>query len=165
MPRPLLHNVAAASIAITLGCGPSHDSPTSPEGPPIHLAGQIVLGTGASTVPALRVTVRTTADPGRHNASTSADATGAFDFSAPIESWGTTALDLVVDAPPGTRRLFHPILAQATPDNAADVLARPFVVPESSTFVSTTFGTATLALSAKSAFTPVCNDTSNANCN
>jgi hypothetical protein len=164
MLRPLIHTAGGALIALALGCGASHDATTEPEGPPIHLVGQILLGTGASAVPALRVTVRSTADPTRHLASANADATGAFDLAAPIGSWGTT-LDLIVDAPPGTRRLAHPLLAHATPDSAVGLLVRPLVLPESSTFASTTFGTTTISFSARQAFAAVCTDTSNANCN
>ena len=163
MLRPLIRTAAGALAAVTLGCGSSHDATTEPVGPPVHLAGQILLGTGASAVPPLRVMVRSSADPTRHVASVDADATGAFALDAPIGSWGT--LDLIVDAPPGTRRLDHPLLAHATADGAEGVLLRPLVLPESSTFASTDFGTKTIPFSARDAFAAVCTDASNANCN
>jgi hypothetical protein len=163
MLRPLIHTAGGALMALALGCGSSHDATTEPEGPLVHLVGQILLGTGASAVPALRVTVRSTADPTRHAASASADATGAFALDAPIGSWG--ALDLIVDAPPGTRRLVHPLLTHATADVAGGLLSRPLVVPESATFASADFGTRTIPFSTRDAFAAVCTDTSNANCN
>ena len=164
MLRPLIHTARVAVVAVILGCGSSHDATTTePQGPPVHLVGQILLGTGASNVPPLRVTVRSSADPTRHAVSATADATGAFALDAPIGSWGT--LDLIVDAPSGTRRLFHPLLTHATSDVAAGLLLRPLVVPESSTFTSADFGTRTIPFSTRSAFTTVCTDTSNANCN
>jgi hypothetical protein len=126
--------------------------------------GQVVLGSGASTIPALRVLARASDTPA-HNVSVPVDGTGAFDFWAPIESWRATSVDLIVDAPPGVRRAFHPTMAQATPATAIAAVARPLVVPESVTFTSATFGTRTLPFSAGAAFTAVCADTANANCN
>ena len=164
MLRRLICTTGAIIIAITLGCGSSKDAPTAPVGPPVHFTGQILLGNGASTVPPLRVTVRSTANPTRDVASADADATGAFDLAAPIGSWGTS-LDLIVDAPPGARRLDHPLLAQSSPDAAPGVLLRPLVLPESATFTSADFGTRTSHFSARDAFTVVCTDTANANCN
>ena len=152
-------------MIFTGGCGSSsHEAPSAPEAPPTHLVGQVVLGSGAPTIPALRVLARASDAPS-HNVSVPIDGSGAFDFWAPIESWHTTSVDLIVDAPPGVRRSFHPTMAQATPTTAIDAVARPLVVPESVTFTSATFGTKTLPFSARAAFTAVCTDTTNANCN
>jgi hypothetical protein len=161
----LISCAVAAIVVFAGGCGSStHDAPSAPDAPPTHLVGQVVLGSGTSSIPALRVLARASDAP-VHNVSGPIDATGAFDFWAPIESWRATSVDLIVDAPPGLHRSFHPTMAQATPVNAIAAVARPLVVPESVTFTSTTFGTRTLPFSARAAFTIVCTDTTNANCN
>ena len=156
---------AAAIVVFAVACGSSsHDHPVAPDFPPTHLVGQVVLGTGASVIPALRVTA-SASDAPAHNASATVDASGAFDFFAPIESWNATSVDLIVDAPAGTQRVFHPMLTHATPATAASAVARPFLVPEQVTFTSKTFSTATVAFSVRGAFIPVCTDVSSANCN
>ena len=164
---PILKYSTAATVAVVIilaaGCGSGLHEPAAPALPPTHLVGQVVLGSATGGVPALRVTARASDAP-THNASAAVDATGDFDFLAPIESWNTTAVDLIVDAPPGTTRAFHPTLSHVAADTAG-VVARPFLVPENVTFTSNAFGTATVPFSTRAAFTPVCTDTSNANCN
>ena len=153
-------------LALSVGCGSdSRKTPAEPPGPPTHLTGQIVLGSGASLFPALRVTARANGNPAQQNASALADGTGAFDFYAPFQSWATSAVDLIVDAPPGARRSFHPTMIQSTPTTAPDAFLRPLVVPESVTFTTKTFGATTRPFSVRAAFTAVCADATNANCN
>ena len=155
--------MGAAVVIIAAACGSGSHEPVAPDLPPTHLAGQVVLGSVTGGVPALRVTARASDAP-THNASAAVDAAGDFDFLAPIEGWNTTSVDLIVDAPSGITRAFHPTLWHITADTAG-VVARPFLVPEMVTFTSNTFGTATVPFSTRAAFTPVCTDTSNANCN
>jgi hypothetical protein len=154
----------AAVIVLTAGCGSSsHEPPAAPDYPPTHLVGQVVLGSGAGAVPALRVTARATDAP-THNTSAAVDATGVFDFFAPIESWQTPSVDLIIDAPSGVTRTFHPTLAHLSADTAG-VIARPFLVPEAVAVTSKTYGSVTVSFSTRAAFTPVCADATNANCN
>ena len=157
---------ALCFLAVAVGCGSdAHKGPQEPAGPPTELAGHIVLGSGSSQFPALRVTARAAANPSQETASGLADATGAFDFLAPLQSWAASAIDLIVDAPPGSRRLFHPTMVQGAPNTAPNVLTLPLVVPESVIFTSTAFGSTTRPFSVRAAFTPVCSDATNANCN
>jgi hypothetical protein len=163
MSQPLVRFTTAAVIIVASACGSSSHESTSPQLPSTHLVGQVMLGNGATSAPALRVTVRATNAPAR-NASTVVDATGTFDFFAPIESWDAASIDLIVDAPSGVQRTFHPTLAHL-PSDTAGVVARPFLIPETVTFTSKTFGSSTVSFSTRAAFTAVCTDTTNANCN
>lgn len=158
-----LTTFTAAALVLVAACGSSSHEPAAPPPPPTHLSGQVILGSGAGSVPALRVVARASNAP-TDSASSTVDATGAFDFLAPIASWNAASVDLIVDAPFGVVRSFHPTLSHVPPDTAA-VVARPLLVPESVTFTSTTFGTTTVAFSTQAAFTAVCSDGSNANCN
>ena len=166
MSKSVVRLSAVCFLALVVGCGSDgHQAPSEPSGPPTELTGHIVLGSGSSQFPALRVTARAEANPSRETASGLADASGAFDFLAPLQSWSASAIDLIVDAPPGSGRLFHPTMVQATPTTAANILTLPLVVPESVAVVSMLFGWTTQPFSVRAAFTPVCSDASNANCN
>lgn len=164
IPQSVIRSASAAIIVLATACGSgSHEPPAAPDYPPTHLVGQVVLGSGAGSFPALRVTARASDAPA-HAVSATVDAAGAFDFFAPIESWNTTSVDLIVDAPSGVARAFHPTLSHLIPAST-EAIPKPFLVPEAVTFTSKTFGTVTVSFSTSAAFTPVCTDTSNANCN
>jgi hypothetical protein len=109
MSQPLVRFTTAAVIIVASACGSSSHDSTSPQLPRTHLVGQIMLGSGGASVPALRVTVRASNTPSR-SASTAVDATGTFDFFAPIESWDAASVDLIVDAPSGVQRTLPPTL-------------------------------------------------------
>jgi hypothetical protein len=130
---------------------------------PTSLAGSLVAATGASTG-GLSFTLRTGAAASLQTFTTTADATGAFHLDAPLPLAAAEPVTLIVDD--GARpRVYHPIVKQIQAAGAAAAAARPLLLPELETFTSASYGTSTVAVSLQAAFTRVCDDNTNANCN
>ena len=92
------------------------------------------------------------------------DATGAFSFSAPLGPLPTDSVDLVVDVASGART-YRPVDTRVPASRGTVVAARPLLIPRTSVFTSTTYGSTSLVVSLEQAFTRVCSDDTNANCN
>jgi Big-like domain-containing protein len=131
--------------------------------PPTSLAGSVIAATGAQ-VANLAFVLQTGLGSSIQTFPASVDATGSFHLDAPLPPTPTDLVTLVVDDN-GRPRVHHPISKQVQAAVAASAAARPLLIPESETFTSPTYGTPTVAISLQSAFTRVCDDNTNANCN
>jgi uncharacterized protein YjdB len=130
---------------------------------PTPLAGRVVTADGGAPG-TLRFTAQTGAGAGAQSFSAAMDATGAFTLSAPLAAQPADSVDLVIDVASGTRT-YRPIDARVPASRAAAVSARPMLIPRTSTFTSTTYGATSQVVSLQQAFTRVCSDDANANCN
>ena len=130
---------------------------------PTSLAGSLVPGTGGATAN-LIVMLQTGLGSNVQSFSTTVDGNGAFHLDAPLPSAPTDPVTLVVDDN-SRPRVYHPVSKQVQAAAATAVAARPLLIPESETFTSQTYGTASVEISLQSAFTRVCDDNTNANCN
>lgn len=130
---------------------------------PTTVAGSIVAATGAA-LPNLTFTLQTGTAGSVQSFPTSVDGTGTFHLDAPLPPISTAPVTLVVDD--DTRpRVYHSISKQIPSGSVVAAAARPLLIPESETFTSPSYGTSSVAISLQSAFTRVCSDDSNANCN
>lgn len=130
---------------------------------PTTVAGSIVAATGAA-LPNLTLTLQTGTAGSVQSFPTSVDGTGTFQLDAPLPPISTAPVTLVVDD--DTRpRVYHSISKQIPAASVVAAAARPLLIPESETFTSPSYGTSSVAISLQSAFTRVCSDDSNANCN
>ena len=130
---------------------------------PSALVGTIVTGDGAAS-PGLSVTLQTGLGTSQQSFSASADASGAFRLQAPLPTASTDIVTLSVDGS-ARPRVYHPVSKPVRVTDVAAAAARPLIVPESETFSAPSYGTSTVAISLQSAFTRVCTDNTNANCN
>lgn len=92
------------------------------------------------------------------------DATGAFRLDAPLTLVATDSVALVVDATTNGR-VYRPVVARTSSNRAASIATRPLLVPRRITFSTPAYTTATIDVSLQNAFTRVCLDDTNANCN
>jgi uncharacterized protein YjdB len=130
---------------------------------PSTIAGNVVSAT-SGVLPGLTFAVQTGSGSNLQTFPSPVDGTGAFRLDAPLPPTSTDLVTLVVDD--NTRpRVYHPISKQVQAGGAAGAAARPLLIPESETFTSPSYGTASVAISLQSAFTRVCDDNTNANCN
>jgi hypothetical protein len=95
---------------------------------------------------------------------TSIDASGAFRLDAPLTLVPTDSVWLVVDATTSSR-VYRPVVARTASNRATSVAARPLVVPRRVTVSTPAYPTSTIDVSLQNAFTRVCTDDTNANCN
>ena len=130
---------------------------------PTAFFGSVVAANGG-TMSNLSFTLQTGAGSSLQAFPTSVDGTGAFHLDAPLPLAASDPVTLLVDD--GTRpRVYHPISKQVQVAGATASAARPLLIPESETFASPSYGASTVAISLQSAFTRVCDDNTNANCN
>jgi hypothetical protein len=130
---------------------------------PTALAGRVVTADGAAPG-ALQFTAQVGVGGGAQSFSAAIDASGAFTLTAPLAAQPTDSIDLIVDVASGTRT-YRPVDARVPASRAASVSVRPMLIPRTSTFTSTTYGATSQVVSLQQAFTRVCSDDTNANCN
>ena len=130
---------------------------------PTTIAGSVISATGG-TLPGLTFAVQTGSGSSLQTFPSPVDGTGAFHLDAPLPPASTDLVTLVVDDNT-LPRSYHPISKQVQAGVAAGAAARPLLIPESETFTSPSYGTSSVAISLQSAFTRVCGDDTNANCN
>lgn len=157
---------ALVPVAAALAACEGADSPTAPPTPTVtaSFAGQAVAA-GAFRPTGLCFVARTTAAPTARDFATPLGTDGAFQLTAALPGTPADSLRLVVDALPGTARVFQPVLLASTLGAAPRAL-RPLLVPRRVTVpAGSTYAGTAVDLSLRAAFTPVCADATEANCN
>lgn len=127
------------------------------------LVGSVVAANGGP-LSTLSFTLQTGAGTSLQSFTTAVGGGGAFRLVAPLPIAPTDLVSLVVDDSAHPRR-YDPVSKQVQAAAAITAASRPLLIPESATFTSASYGTSTVAIRLQSAFTRVCNDDANANCN
>jgi uncharacterized protein YjdB len=130
---------------------------------PTVLTGTVLTADGGPPA-GLRFSAQTGTGAGVQSFSATISAAGAFSLSAPLGPLPSDSVDLIVDVVTGART-YRPVAARVLPSRAAAVSARPLLIPRVSSFTSTTYGATSATVSLQQAFTRVCTDDTNANCN
>ncbi|HSQ31765.1 MAG TPA: Ig-like domain-containing protein [Gemmatimonadaceae bacterium] len=162
-PSGLVTGVSAGTAAITAGSQNIIGSTTVSVVSPTTVAGSLV-SPAAGPFANLTFAIRTGSGASMQTFSTTVDGSGAFSLAAPLPQGAADSVTLLVDdnARP---RIYHPIAKPVRAAVATTAATHPLLVPESETFTSPTYGTSTVSISLQSAFTRVCFDDTNANCN
>lgn len=121
-------------------------------------SGQVQVAGGLSPA-GTAVTLRTRETPPRSYAGI-VGADGDFRFGFPVPG---DSVDLTVDASTGVR-IFRPVVQSISASEATQSL-KPLLIPRQVSITAGAYAPATVAVSLDAAFTPVCADTTNANCN
>lgn len=129
---------------------------------PTSLTGQVVAADGGA-LGALQFEVRTGAGSGLQTFASALQGSGAFQLEAPLTFGAADSVDLIVDAV-GPGRTYHPTMARVATSDAGLVASRPLLVPRTVSFSTQSYPNASLDVSVQDAFTRVCLDDSNANC-
>jgi hypothetical protein len=130
---------------------------------PTTFLGGVVAANGGATAN-LSITLQTGTGASLQTFAAPVDAAGAFHLDAPLPVAATDLVTLVVDAN-ARPRVYHPISKQVQVAGAPAAAARPLLIPESEAFTSPSYPASTVAISLQAAFTRVCDDNTNANCN
>ena len=131
--------------------------------PPTSLTGRLLPTDGGATQ-SLKFELQTGSGASLQLFDAGVDATGAFRLDAPLTLVPTDSVALVVDATT-SGRVYRPVVARTSSNRAASIAIRPLLVPRRITFATTAYPSATVDVSLQSAFTRVCTDDTNTNCN
>jgi hypothetical protein len=148
------------AAAIVWSCG---DGGTSPYGRTTHVAGTVIPVASVYLTGPVQLTVRTGSAPG-DTAIAIPDSTGAYQIDVRVPPSASDSVDLVIDAPPGTTRVYHPVLARMPASELQRALTRPLVVGRLTGHYTPTFGANVRPVSLIDAFTRVCPDSTSAVC-
>ena len=162
-PSGLVTGVSAGTAAITASSQNVIGSTTVSVVSPSTVAGSLV-SPAAGPFANLTFAITTGSGASVQTFSTTIAGSGVFSLSAPLPQGAADSVTLVVDdnARP---RVYHPIAKPVRAAVVATAASHPLLIPESETFSSPTHGTSTVSISLQSAFTRVCFDDTNANCN
>jgi len=125
---------------------------------PNYAVGQVVVA-GDRPASGTGVTLRTLGTPHRSYSGT-VDAADSFRILLPVQP---DPLRLTADAATGAR-IFHPVRSEISAAEASQPL-RPLLIPHEETLTAGSYAPAAIPLSLNDAFTSVCADKSDAQCN
>ena len=131
--------------------------------PPTSLTGRLLPTDGGATQ-SLKFELQSGSGASLQLFDAGVDAAGAFRLDAPLTLVPTDSVALVVDATTSSR-VYRPVVARTSSNRAVSIAVRPLLVPRRITFATPAYPTATIDVSLQSAFTRVCTDDTNANCN
>lgn len=129
---------------------------------PTSLTGQVFAADGGA-LGALQFEVRTGTGSGLQTFTSALQGSGAFQLKAPLTFGAADSVDLIVDAV-GPGRTYHPTMARVATPDAELVASRPLLVPRTVSFSTQSYPNTSLDVSMQDAFTRVCLDDGNANC-
>jgi uncharacterized protein YjdB len=131
--------------------------------PPTTLSGSIAAA-DAGPLSNLSLALQMGLGASLQSFSTNIDATGAFRLDAPISSNAGDSVTLIVEdnARP---RAYHPVFKRVRATVAPTVTTRPLLIATTPSFTSPTYGVSSVPISLQLAFSRVCYDDTNANCN
>ncbi|HMA22747.1 MAG TPA: Ig-like domain-containing protein, partial [Gemmatimonadaceae bacterium] len=159
----LVTGASAGTAAITASAQNIVGSTTVTVLSPTTVAGSLVSPTPGPFAN-LTFAIRTGSGASVQTFSTTVDGAGKYSLDAPIPQGATDSVTLVVDDN-ANPRVYHALAKPVRAAVATTAAAHPLLIPETETFTSPTYGTSTVSISLQSAFTRVCFDDTNANCN
>ena len=131
--------------------------------PPTSLTGRVLASDGGPTQ-SLKFELQSGSGSSLQLFDAAVDATGAFRLDAPLTLTPTDSVALVVDATT-SGRVYRPVVVRTASNRAASLAVRPLLVPRRITFATPAYPMSTIDVSLQSAFTRVCTDDTNTNCN